>query len=94
MTGHLHENEAILGVLGEQVKRGIYFRGTRPTFEGIRETKTILETRNTFSIFWNSRTSGEQANFFEGNNGTGSPPPPHPLSGRASKLVRNYKFRR
>ena len=56
---------------GEQGKKGIYFRGTKAKFWGEQRKKNIWEQgtyENKFSIFW------EQANLFQGNKGTGSPP--------------------
>ena len=45
-----------------------------PNFEGNRGTKTILGNREhkktNFRFFWET---GEQANLFQGNKGTGNP---------------------
>ena len=63
---------------GEQWNKGIYFRGTwdqRPNFEGNRETKTILGNREHRKQIFDFGGTGEQANLFQGNKGTGTPPP-------------------
>ena len=63
------------GLLGNRGK-GHLFQGSReqrPNFEGNRETKTILGNREYIYIKIGFRATGEQANLFQGSNGTGPP---------------------
>ena len=68
-------NEALAGVLGN--------RGTRAFISGeqgnkgqiLRGTKKILGNRAHRKQIFNSGGTGEQANLFQGNKGTGTPPP-------------------
>ena len=68
------------GFLGT-AEKGIYFRGTgeqRPNFEGTGETKQYWGTGNIRKRIFDFLGTGEQANLFQGNKGTGT------LPGRAS----------
>ena len=63
---------------GEQGKQGIYFRGMGNKGQILRGTWEQRQHRGTGNIrkqifdFWGT---GEQANLFHGNKGTGTPPP-------------------
>ena len=64
---------------GEQGNKAIYFRETgeqRPNFEGNREQRQYLGTGNIRKQIFDFGGTGEQANLFQGNKGTGTPPPP------------------
>ena len=59
--------------------KGISFRGTgdqRPNFEGNREKRQYWGTGNIRTQIFDFWGTGEQANLFQGNKGTGTPPPP------------------
>ena len=63
------------GVLGNRGK-GHLFQGEmeqKQNCEGNRGTKTILGNREYFYIKIGFRATGEQANLFQGSNGTGPP---------------------
>ena len=68
---------------GEQGKQGIYFRGTgeqRLILRGTGEQRQYWGTGNIRKHIFDFWGTGEQANLFQGNKGTGTPP------GRASTL--------
>ena len=83
--------------LWEQGKKGIYFSGTveqRPNFEVKRGTKTILGNRKHnkgYLRFWGT---GEQANLFQENKGTGTPPPWDGLIFQLTELQIICKYKR
>ena len=61
---------------GETGVKGLLFQGNREqrsNFEGNRGTKTILGNREYIYIKIGFRATGEQANLFQGSNGTGPP---------------------
>ena len=76
-VGHLYGiTEALPGVLGNRGTRA-YFQGNKgPKMRGNRGTKAILGNReHRKSRFWFWGT-GDKGHLFQGNKGTGTPPPP------------------
>ena len=89
-VGILTQNEALPGVLGN--------RGTRAFISGEQGSKgQILRGTGEQRQYWGAGNienqifdiwgTGEQANLFQGNKGTRTPPP-----GRASKMLSGWRF--
>ena len=76
-----YSGEALPGVLGNGGKSAFISREQRPNFEGNSGTKKkYLGTGNIRKQIFDFLGAGEQANLFQGNKGTGTPP------GRASLI--------
>ena len=87
INSYLLFSEALPGVLVNRGKKSIYFRGTRPNFEGNRGKRQYWGTGNIRKQIFDFWGTGEQANLFQGNKGTGTPP-----HGRASSLAGRHLF--
>ena len=79
---------------GEQGKRGIYFIGTgnqKPNFEGNKDN--IGDQFTLANDIFRFVETGEQANLFQGNKGTGTPlggPQQLPMSTYQNMLLRHF----
>ena len=83
LGGGGYSDEVLPGVFGNRGKRAFIPGEQRPNFEGNRGTnKKYLGTGNIRKQIFDFLGTGEQANLFQGNKGTGTPPPP----GRASLI--------
>ena len=82
--------EALQGFLGNRGK-GYLFQGNKgQILRGTGEQRQYWGTWNIRKQIFDFQGTGEQANLFQGNKGTGTPPPP----GRASSLTLSQTSRK
>ena len=91
-VNHIHE--ALPGVLGNRGKR-VFISGEQGNkgqiLRGTGEQRQYWGTGNIRKQIFDFWGTGEQANLFQGNKGTGTPPPP-PLGGPHTLYIELQKI--